>query len=145
MAIPTYDWVAYHASTRANSIALHDLATDRQFTYGEFNDRVGRLASGLRARFGVTRGDRVAVLAHNSSDMCELQFACARLGAIFAPMNWRLTASELRFIVDDCTPVVMFYDAEFGETTLELSAACGVRHLCGRDGGYEQLIAEIHE
>ena len=142
MAIPTYDWVAYHASTRANSIALHDLATGRQSTYGEFHERVGRLASGLRARFGVKRGDRVAVLAHNSSDMCELQFACARLGAIFAPMNWRLTTSELRFIVDDCTPVVMFHDPEFAETALELSAACGVRHLCGRDGGYESLIAE---
>ena len=57
---------------------MDDLATGRSFTYGEFNHRVGRLASGLRARFGVTRGDRVAVLAHNSSDLFELQFACAR-------------------------------------------------------------------
>ena len=48
-------------------------------------------------------------------------------------MNWRLTVPELRFIVDDCEPVVMFYDPEFGDTALELSAACGVRHLCGRD------------
>ena len=91
------------------------------------------------------RGDRVAVLAHNSSDLFELQFACARIGAVFAPMNWRLTVPELRFIVGDCEPVVMFYDPEFGDAALELSAACGVRHLCGRepaDSAYERLIAE---
>jgi fatty-acyl-CoA synthase len=145
MAIPTYDWIAHYASTRGDSVAMEDLATGRSFTYAEFHRRVDRLAAGLRARFGVARGDRVAVLAHNSSDLFELQFACTRIGAIFAPMNWRLTTSELRFIVGDCEPVVMFYDVEFGDAALELSAACGVPHLCGRDladSAYERLIAE---
>lgn len=64
MSIPTYDWISYHATTRGASIAMEDLATGRCFTYAEFNDRVGRLASAMRARFGVARGDRVAVLAH---------------------------------------------------------------------------------
>lgn len=142
MTIPTYDWIEYHAATRGDSIALEDLATGRQFTYAEFNDRIGRLASGMRARFGVGRGDRVSVLAHNSTDHFEIQFACARLGAIFAPMNWRLTTPELRFIVNDSQPAVIFYDPEFGDTALELAAACGVENVCGRDGPYEQLIAE---
>src|SRR3974377_316064 len=145
MAIPTYDWIAHDASTRGDCVAMEDLATGRVLTYAEFDHRVGRLAAGLRARFGVERGDRVAVLAHNSSDLFELQFACTRIGVIFAPMNWRLTVPELRFIVGDCEPVVMFYDPEFADTVLELSAACGVRHLCGRDpadSGYENLIAE---
>ncbi len=144
MSIPAYDWIAYHAVTRGDSIAMEDLATGRLFTYAEFHERVGRLASAMRSRFGVERGDRVAVLAHNSSDLFEIQFACERLGAVFAPMNWRLTIPELRFIVSDCEPVVMFYDPEFGDTALELSAACGVRHLCGReevDSAYERLIA----
>ena len=73
----------------------------------------------------MTRGDRVAVLAHNSSDLFEIQFACARLGAVFVPMNWRLTVPELSFIVGDCTPVVLIHDAEFGDAALELVA--GVR------------------
>jgi fatty-acyl-CoA synthase len=144
MAIPTYDWIAHYASTRGDCVAMEDLATGRSFTYVEFDQRVGRLAAGLRSRFGVGRGDRVAVLAHNSSDLFELQFACARIGAVFAPMNWRLTVPELRYIVGDCEPVVMFYDPEFGDAALELSAACGVRHLCGRDpldSAYERLIA----
>ncbi|MFZ0017617.1 MAG: AMP-binding protein, partial [Acetobacteraceae bacterium] len=145
MAIPTYDWIAHYASTRGDCVAMEDLATGRSFTYAEFHRRVDRVAAGLRARFGVACGDRVAVLAHNSSDLFELQFACARIGAIFAPMNWRLTTPELRFIASDCEPVVMFYDVEFGDTALELSATCGVRHLCGRDpadSAYERLIAE---
>ena len=108
MAIPTYDWIAHYASTRGDCVAMEDLATGRSFTYAEFHRRVDRVAAGLRARFGVARGDRVAVLAHNSSDLFELQFACARIGAIFAPMNWRLTTPELRFIASDCEPVVMF-------------------------------------
>jgi hypothetical protein len=44
-------------------------------------------------------------------------------------MNWRLTTPELCFIVGDWEPVVMFHDPEFGDAALELSAACGVRHL----------------
>ena len=143
--MPAYDWIAHNASTRGDCVAMEDLATGRVFTYAEFDDRIGRLAAGLRARFGVERGDRVAVLAHNSTDLFELQFACTRIGAVFAPMNWRLTVPELRFIVGDCQPVVMCYDPEFGDAALELSAACGVRHLCGRDpadNAYERLIAE---
>ncbi|HET7880428.1 MAG TPA: long-chain fatty acid--CoA ligase [Acetobacteraceae bacterium] len=144
MAIPVYDWIAYHASTRGDHVAMQDLATGRTFTYAEFDARIGRLAAGLRSRFDVQRGDRVAILAHNSTDHFELQFACERLGAVFAPLNWRLTVPELRFIVGDSRPVVLFYDPEFGETALELSAACEIRHLCGRepsDSGYEQLVA----
>jgi fatty-acyl-CoA synthase len=145
MPIQTYDWIAHHASTRGEAIAMEDLATGRTFTYAQFDKRVARLASGLQERFGIARGDRVAVLAHNSTDMFELQFACSRIGAIFAPMNWRLTLPELRFIVGDCQPLLLFYDPDFGDTALQLSAACGVRHLCGRepsDSAYERLMAE---
>jgi fatty-acyl-CoA synthase len=148
MTTQHFDWIAHHATARPHVVAQIDLHTGRQFTYAQFHDRIGRLASGLRSAFGVTRGDRVAVLAHNSSDLFEVQFACARLGAVFAPMNWRLTLPELRFIADDCRPVVMFYDPEFGDTALQLSAACGVRHLCGREPGdsaYERLIADAAE
>jgi fatty-acyl-CoA synthase len=145
MTVPVYDWIAYHASIRGDKIAMEDLATGRSFTYREFDQRVDRLAAGLRNRFEITRGDRVAVLAHNSTDHFELQFACTRLGAVFTPFNWRLTVPELRFIVSDCEPTVMFYDPDFADTARELSAACGARHLCGRDltnGGYESVIAE---
>src|SRR5258708_1616220 len=102
MATPHYDWIAYHATTRGDHTAMVDLATGREFTYAQFHERVGRLASGLRSAYGVKHGDRVGVLAHNSSDVFEIQFACARLGAVFVPMNWLLTVPELTVIVGAC-------------------------------------------
>ena len=139
-----FDWIAHHAAARGDRVAMVDLHTGRQFTYAAFHDRVGRLASGLRAAYGVDRGDRVGVLAHNSSDLCEMQFACGRLGAVFVPMNWRLTVPELTFIVGDCAPVLIIHDPEFQDAALALAERCGVRRLLSRepeDSAYERLIA----
>jgi fatty-acyl-CoA synthase len=139
VAIEHFDWIAHHATARPNVVAQIDLHTGRQFTYGEMHDRVGRLASGLRTAYGVTKGDRVAVLAHNSSDLFDVQFACARLGAVFAPMNWRLTVPELTYIASDCTPVVLIHDPDFQDTALKLAEASGIRHLCSRDPDNSQF------
>jgi fatty-acyl-CoA synthase len=141
MTTQHFDWIAYHASTRGDRLAMVDLATERAFTYSQFHDRTGRLASGLRSAYDIKRGDRVAVLAHNSSDLFEIQFACGRLGAVFVPMNWRLTVPELSFIVGDCSPVLLIHDAEFADAAAKLAASCGVPHRLARDTGYEPLLA----
>ncbi len=143
MAIQHFDWIEHHAASRGGNLALVDLATGRRLTYAAFDDRIGRLATSLRSEYGVARGDRVGVLAHNSSDLFEIQFACTRLGAVFVPMNWRLTVPELTYIVTDCAPVVLIHDPEFRDAALELAEKCGVRFLCARDpdnSGYERLI-----
>jgi acyl-CoA synthetase (AMP-forming)/AMP-acid ligase II len=80
MVTPAYDWIAHHAATRGDYVATDDLATGRRFTYLEFDQRIGRLAAGLRQRFGVARGDRVAVLAHNSSDLFEISVRMCEAG-----------------------------------------------------------------
>jgi fatty-acyl-CoA synthase len=59
---------------------------------------------------GVGPGDRVAVIAHNHPRTLALLFACARLGAMLAPLNWRLAPPELQWIVDDAAPAVLFTD-----------------------------------
>ena len=143
MTPQAFDWIAHHAANRGHRTAMVDLHTGRTFTYAEFHDRVGRLASGLRSAYGIQGGDRIGVLANNSTDLCEIQFACARLGAVFVPMNWRLTVPELTFIVGDCSPVLLIHDPEFQDAALELAMACGVRHLLNRDpdnSAYERLI-----
>src|SRR5580658_1844356 len=141
MTIQHFDWIAHHASKHGDNLAMIDLHTNRAFSYAQFDDRVGRLASALRRQQGITRGDRVAVLAHNSSDLCEIQFACARLGAVFVPMNWRLTVPELTYIVGDCSPAVLMHDAEFEDAARQLAAVCDVAHLHPRASAYEPLIA----
>ena len=84
--------------------ALAYLHTGERFTYRQLNARANRLANFLRERLGVQKGDRVSILAHNSPIYIDLFYGLAKIGAIFAPLNWRLTARELAHIVNDCEP-----------------------------------------
>lgn len=116
------DWLAFNARRRPDHLALVDLATDRRFTYRDAHERIERAARYLTT-LGVGRGDRVGVLARNSSDQVELLFACKRLGALFVPMNWRLAAPELRYIAGDADPAVLFVSPAFADTAGEIIAA----------------------
>ncbi len=71
--------------------ALIDIPNDRRITYGELDERVKRLANGLIKQFKTVKGDRVAVLSKNSIEYMEVYFACARIGLIIQPLNWRLS------------------------------------------------------
>ncbi|HKY92865.1 MAG TPA: AMP-binding protein [Nevskiaceae bacterium] len=81
-----------------------------RFTWPEFRDRVGRLASALAAS-GIGHGDRVLWLGQNSFRILEGILACARLGAIFCPANWRQSAPELAFVLDDLAPRIVFWQS----------------------------------
>ena len=139
-----YDWLAYHAAYAGDRCAAVDLATGRSFTYGEFNDRSTRLATGLREAYGVAKGDRVAVLAHNSTDLFEIKFACWKLGAIFTPLNWRLHVLELGALIAHADPKVIFYDDHLEEAVAELTMPKVRRTRDRTTSAYEALIAN-HE
>lgn len=79
--------------------------------FGEFADRAARLGSVLQQRYGIRRGDRVAFLALNRPEFFEVYLAAAQLGAIFTPLNFRLSAGELKSILEDCTPGVLIAEA----------------------------------
>lgn len=87
----------------------------RRLTYGELDERVNRAAAVLRAA-GVSRGDRVALLAENRPEYLELELACAMMVAILACQNRRLAPPELRHCIGlvSPTPVVI------GPTDLEI-------------------------
>jgi fatty-acyl-CoA synthase len=142
LAVRYYDWIAHFARRTPHKVAAVDLASDRRFTYAEFDARIARLASHLREELKVGRGDRVAVLALNTTDTLEVQFACGRLGAVFVPLNTRLTVPELHFIVGDCAPKVMVHDADLAETALAVAKLCNTDSilLLGSDGSYERAI-----
>ena len=122
------DWIAFNARRRPEHLALVDMATDRRWSYRALHDRVERAARYLRS-LGIGRGDRVAVLARNSTDQSELLFACKRLGALFVPMNWRLAAPELRYIAGDAHPAILFASPEFTATAREVVDAGKVAAL----------------
>ena len=81
---------------------------DLAFTKGEFNIRVNRLAHALQEA-GVKKGDRVAVLLANTHVYLEILQALCKLGGVMVPLNFRLAAPELEFILNDSEPVMRVY------------------------------------
>lgn len=148
MSVPAYDWIAHHAGYQPDALAIIDLHSMRRYSYAQMNARVDRCALFLSAGCGVGRGDRVAMLAHNSSDHYEVEFACRRIGAIFLPLNWRLAVPELEFIVGDSAPRVLIAGAEFMDAARVIAETCETRHLVecddGADSAYEQGLAQTH-
>jgi len=80
------------------------------WTYGELQQRIDRLAGALRAN-GLCRGDRVGFLGFNQPSFLECLFAAARLGAIFVPLNFRLSGPELGYIINNAGVHTMIADA----------------------------------
>ena len=66
------------------------------------------------------------MLALNTTDTLEVQFACFRIGAVFLPLNTRLTVPELQFIVGDSSPKVMIHDTDLAEVALTVAKLCDV-------------------
>ncbi|WP_270933202.1 AMP-binding protein [Falsiroseomonas oryzae] len=91
-------WLTRHADHSPDRCALRWDAGS--LAYADLALRVEAVAGALAAR-GLERGDRVAFLGHNTPDQLILLFACARIGAIQVPLNWRLAAPEWRFILAD--------------------------------------------
>jgi fatty-acyl-CoA synthase len=129
MTILASDWIAFHADRTPDKLALIDQATERRFTYAEMNERAARLAAYFRDEWGVQRGDRIAILAKNSTEYFEFQYACIKLGALMLPLNWRLAEQELSFILQDSGAVGIVYDSEFAERIPPLMHAPLVQQL----------------
>ncbi len=80
------------------------------------------------------KGDRVSILAHNSVIYVDLFYGLAKLGAIFAPLNWRLVARELEYIVNDCEPKVLLCGPEFTGLLDEMRPHIDVPHTLAVEG-----------
>jgi fatty-acyl-CoA synthase len=121
-------WLSYHAAQNPQRTAL--IFEDRRLSYGVFNGRCNRLAGALAAR-GVGKGDRVAALLLNGNAFLEALFACAKLGALFVPLNYRLSGEEVAFILEDAGARLVFYHGAFAsllaDARLENTAIQGIR------------------
>ena len=82
-------------------------------TFGELDQRSSRAANALMAA-GVGRGDRVALLAHNTPVFFELAFAASKIGAALVGLNWRLARPEIEAILADADPGLLILDDELG-------------------------------
>ena len=87
---------------------------DRRYNYRQFEERVNRLASGLLGA-GLQRGDRVAFLCPNIPPMLEAHFAVPAAGAILVPINTRLSAGEVSYILEHSGAKFLFVDCRTGK------------------------------
>jgi len=105
------------------------------WTYAEFLDRIDRFADSLREG-GITPGDRVGFLGFNHPVFLITMFAAARLGAIFVPLNFRLTASELDYIINDAgVHTIVADDAHKAELDVVRSQLPCERYVSAESGG----------
>lgn len=117
---------------------------DARLTYRELDERSDRLANALRERFRVERGDTVALLCANRTEVVEVLAGAAKAGAIYSGLNFRLGEEEYDSILENAAPRVLISGAEHRE----LAARLADRHGCalldldaeGEDG-YRRVLA----
>ena len=129
--------VAKRAELAPGAVALEEAATGRTRSYAELDARAAAAAAMMAGR-GVEAGDRVAILCRNRIEFFELLFACARLGAVFVPLNWRMPPGELDGLIADCAPALLFHGGGDAETVARLATDVPAIDL---DADYESLLA----
>ena len=127
------DWLGRRELLTPEKTALVVWETGERISYRDLNARANRAANFLSRRLGVAQGDRVGILAADSAEYLALFFACGKLGAILVPLNWRLTARELAFMVNDSAPKVLFYGAEHAAAVDEMRSGIPVRQFVAMD------------
>jgi fatty-acyl-CoA synthase len=119
----------------------------RTLTYAAFAARIAAAARALKSQLGIGRGDRVAILSTNHPDFLVLLYACARLGALLVPLNWRLAIPEQVFILSDVSVKALVVEEGFAAVTPPLLEALPDARVVGLDfapaGGasFEQILA----
>ncbi|MDT4937564.1 MAG: fatty-acyl-CoA synthase [Pseudonocardiales bacterium] len=129
-----FDWADRHSRGRPDEVAVATFDTGFQLTWAELDDRVARLAHVLRHGFGVGHGDRVALLGESDARYFEIQFACIRIGAIFVPLNIRLSTGELVSTLEDAGARLLVHDATQANAAAEIAARLGVATLRWDEG-----------
>lgn len=128
-----------------NREALIDVHSGRRMNFGELAERVRRLANALVDTLQLQKGDRVAILSKNSIEYMEIYYACATVGMIAQPLNWRLGVPELVRILQDGEPQVLFCSDEYLDLQGSLRSELDISHHFsfgpGSDNSYDKLLA----
>jgi fatty-acyl-CoA synthase len=143
MAMNLSDLIERNAAFAPEKPAL--IFEGEALSYAAFHARIVQTARALRSEFGVSKGDRVAILSLNRPDCLVLLYACARLGAMLVPLNWRLAAAEQLFILRDCGARVLVLEQAFAEILPALepgTAVAGFDFTPAHGKSFDGLLAQ---
>ncbi len=117
-----------------------------ELTFRQMNERADRLANWLRDTAGVQKGDRVAILARDGVEHLDLFYACAKLGAIHTPFNWRLHWRELVGLMELTTPKALLFSDDFKDAVaqIKLSMSNGQRSIANAEGARPNSLTIDH-
>jgi long-chain acyl-CoA synthetase len=104
-----HDTLELTAEKYPNRDALIYPRRDQRWTYAEFDSCVNRLATAL-SNLGIEKGDRVSTMLYNGTEIVLTVFACAKLGAVFNPLNYRLPAGEIEYILNDADSSLLIFE-----------------------------------
>jgi acyl-CoA synthetase (AMP-forming)/AMP-acid ligase II len=135
-ALTVGDLLRVQARRTPNAPAVTE--DDRTLSYETFNIRVNRAANALRT-LGVSRGACVAILSENRTEYVELEFACAKIGAIACALNWRLADPEVAHCVRLVAPVLMVVSPRFASVLERIDH--GVALVLALGASYESALA----
>ncbi len=93
------DVLGLNARLYPDKIGARDL--ERAMTFRQWHERACRLANALIG-IGLSKGDRVCILAYNCLEWLEIYAATAMAGLVAVPINFRLVGPEIRYIVENC-------------------------------------------
>ncbi len=122
MAFNIGSLLSKRASISPQKEAFVEFERGRRFDFAQLNLRSNKTANALLAA-GVKPGERVASLLKNGIEFIETYFATAKIGAVLVPVNWRLSSSEVAYILADSGARVLVYDSDFDALVAELHAA----------------------
>ena len=109
------------ADINADREGYVDSQSGLRLTFGELNTRTNQVANAL-VELGVEKGDRVGIMMMNSAEFIESYFAIAKIGGVVVPLNWRLVADELEFILKDSGTTTLIYGDEFSDLASDLNS-----------------------
>ena len=142
-----YDLISRNAQSYTSRPAWYEVDTKQCLNFSEFKTSVDRLACGLQQK-GIQKGDRIGIVGKNSLEFFLLYGAAAAVGAIMLPVNWRLSADEVAFNLNDCASKIVFADQIFQKTVEglkeKLSSVQFYFNLKKDEGGYDN-IADLME
>lgn len=132
-------WIERWADFQPDKTAIR--FEGRNITYAVFAAHIRRVAAMLHDDLGIARGDRVAFLGLNSPEMLAILFACARLGAMLVPLNWRLAPPEHLYILQDSGAKVLFCEDEFADGAASILGELSDCRIVSMTGEFEALVA----
>jgi fatty-acyl-CoA synthase len=113
------DDIAFQSKLQPTKLALQDLKSDRKWDYAGLDRMVAQCAAVL-LQHGLGRGQRLVGFALNCAELVFMHAACARLGSIYVPVNWRLSSVEVELLIEDADPSLLVGDELLNSITSDV-------------------------